>query len=158
LDQRGYGRPASGSSICDIGAFEFGATDISVPASLSSGQAKKVGTGRPNGTLRLAFTALLPRGLDLSQATLRIQQVLAERGAELVELSPDPGLDLQRLEGAKRDRASFATLDGEQPLLRLQLRSRGGVLEGTLRLDQAEVAAPRLCGIGATELTGEMVV
>jgi hypothetical protein len=129
-----------------------------VPASLSSGRAKKVGTGRPNGTLQLAFTALLPHELDLSQATVRIHQVLAEGGAELVEISPGPGLDLQRLEGAKRDRASFATLAGVQPLVRLQFQSRAGVLESTLRIDQAEVAAPQLCGAGPTKLVGEMVI
>jgi hypothetical protein len=175
LDQRGYGRPASGSSICDIGAYEYGASDTSTTASSSSGQATSVGSTQATGSVQLTATtttttttasasqlnvaAIVPSGLDLSRALAWVPRVLVERGRELAGGVDTPGVVLHRLEGAKKDRASFATAADAQPKMRLQAQIKKGVLQLTLRVDQARVAQPLWCRDDkATELGSEVIL
>jgi hypothetical protein len=154
VDQRGYGRPVGPA--CDIGAVEESATDARVAISARSGRALKVGSGRPNGTVQLAFTAAVSPALDLSQATMRLHHVLAEAGRELVGGLSDQALEL-RQEEATADGAMFETPAGVSPKVRVSLQVRQGVLEGTVRVDQAVLGRPQLCD-GTTEVESELVV
>jgi hypothetical protein len=158
LDQRGYSRPASGSTICDIGAYEFGATETTVPAALTSAQATNVETGKPTGSVQLVFRAVLSQALDLSRAAARLRQAMVERGRELVEGLHDPTVELRRLEGAKKDRASFATAADVRPKIRMQAQIKKGLLQITLRVDQAWVERPLFCNEGVTDLASELVL
>src|SRR5262249_42514043 len=151
LDQRGYGRPASGSTLCDIGAYEFGATDASVSEGVEAeGQVQPVGTGRPKGGGRLRFRGLLPHGLGLRRGIAHFAKGLTERGVELVKGLPE--LAWIRTEGAKAQRATFKTEAGQRAKGKVELQIRGDELTGQVQLDQVEVDAPRLCGDEGVEL------
>jgi hypothetical protein len=76
-----------------------------------------------------------------------------------VEGLGDSAVELHRLEGAKKDRASFATAAEVQPKIRLQAQMKKGVLQVSLRVDQARVARPLLCGEDkGTELESEVIL
>jgi hypothetical protein len=141
---------------CDIGAVEESATDARALVSARSGRALKLGSGRPNGSVQLAFTAAVSHALDLSRARVRLHHVLAEAGRELVGGLSDQALEL-RQEEAAADRATFETPAGVSPKVRVSLQVRQGVLEGTVRVDQAVLGRPQLCD-GTTQVESELVV
>jgi predicted outer membrane repeat protein len=155
LDQREYGRPASGSSVCDIGAFEYGATDTSVSGTLSSGTVLKVDTTQASVTLSFKIPVVPP--LDLSQAGVHLHKGLVHRGVELVADVRDLRLVLREDE-AKADRVIFDTVSERGGKGKVELRRRGGVLEGKVRLEKVEVAAPLVCTGEPVELESEVVL
>jgi len=180
LDQRAYGRPASGSAICDIGAFEYGAINTSTSATTSSGSVQQAGTDESNASVTEEFstttttttatttiavtTQVGPNtpnfpALDLSHAQVRLRKGLVDRGVELVTDVEDLQF-VRRAEVDKADRATFDIVGAKtgRGHGKLELRRRKGQLEGKLKLTKVEVRAPLECGGELEELESELVV
>ena len=125
-----------------------------------TGKAEKVGSGRSNGKVSLQGKHPLSGALDLSKASLTIENVLTEgsgagellRGANGASSLPQT---FRARRGATVTQALFESADGAQPKFRVELKNRDpkkGMLELNLRAEDAFIATPSRCA--ASQRTG----
>jgi len=118
-----------------------------------AGSAEKVGSGGPNGKVSLHGKQPLGGALDLSTASLTLQNVLTEgNGAgELLHAGNGASSLPQRLTarvGSTATQARFESAPAAQPKFRVEVKNRDpkkGIVEVTLKAEDGVIAPSRRC-------------
>lgn len=127
-------------------------------AFVGAGRARKVGTGRDGGQVRLSGRFTAPRAIRLDQATLKLWRLLDEVGLghgshrlELTRRADEASLlpiTLQARAGSKPNAAIYQTASGVRPSVWMEVKTRDprtGLTEFLISVDRATILGPERC-------------
>ena len=127
-----------------------------------AGQAEQVGSGTPNGTVRVTGSAQVDGDFNLGTAKLAVRSVLREENGAGELLADTTGtsflpVNLSPAQGSTDTKVVFETPGTAQPQLRVEVMKPDpgkGLLEFTLTATGATIPkGPALCGSGAAPTT-----
>jgi hypothetical protein len=127
----------------------FDATScVGCDADRPTGKVSRIGADKGSVKFSGRFTVAGP--LDLGAASVTLQRILHEIGGAGELLTDGSGnpiapLTLVARRGSSSRSAIFETPAGQRPAVRLELKTKRGDLELSLRVDRATIQAPTLC-------------
>lgn len=152
LDQRGYGRPASGNTVCDIGALEYGATSATADTVSTSGSTS-VGS-----KINHKHVFKHHHDVDLTNAVLRVEKLVEEEHPGFELSSVKEGVEIGVRPGARSNKGIFRFEAPHGAKGKLKVRVKNGLIRTKLKLKKLEIAHPRGCDDGSTPVRTRLIL